>query len=196
MNMIKKHSPIKKSCLSLCSASLLALTCNYVNAQEIEHEQEVRVIKLNANTAQVNIESNNKELKLTLPADALHDKDKLAQAIAELPEEDQKLILDSLTGLNELHHDSDDVVLKLPDDKEVKEFKWVSDDGKQEKVMVVAIEKSEGQTTNKGAEKHKFIIKSDSKQDGYVSAIKHILAKGTFSKEEIAEIQQALDAKK
>lgn len=196
MNQIKKHLTIKNSCLSLCSVFFLSTVSLSLQAKQIEKEQEVRVIKVDAKTAEVSIESENKNLQLMLPVEALHDPQKLALAISGLPAEDQKLILDVLGGLNELHQEHTDIVAEHSEDKEVSELKWISKDGQQEKVMVIEVEKSAGKTVDKTVEKHKFIIKSESEQDGYVSAIKHILAKGTFSKEELAEIQNALDAKK
>ena len=138
---------------------------------------------------------------VTIPKEALGDKDKLAEALADVPDDLRDKLISDLENINmgKLHKDTAQVHVKHHDGDHEK-LNWVSDSGAQ-KVIIMEIDDEDGDHQQmvhkvvKGSADHKFI---EFKHDGKVGAesIIKLLSHGEYSPAELNQIQKALDAKR
>ena len=162
-------------------------------------ETEIDISAQNDGLAEVAINKNGKIIELELPKEILKDQKKLKAAIASLDEESQAVVLEALANVGDLHKNKtqEKVVVKevlIVKDKATSEkIEWVDENGANEKQMVIEVDQSDATTMTK--DKHVF-ISADDQKEGYTKAVLHMLKSGSFTKEQLVEIQNALDAKK
>jgi hypothetical protein len=138
---------------------------------------------------------------VTIPKDALGDKDKLAEALADVPEDVRDKLISDLEHINmgKLHKDTSQLHVKHHGDDHQK-LNSVNDSGDQQ-IIIIEIDDENGDHKQvlhkemKNTSDHEFI---EFKGDGKIGAksIIKLLSHGEYSAEELDEIQKALDAQR
>lgn len=212
--MNKQLNTINKTILATALAfGLSSFVATSAFAEDVEIEREIKVISNDAKTAQVSIVNNGDVTEFEVSKAALHDIEQLKTEITDLPEETQDIILESLgkmPKLHKMHRDGlhQEHVMVVEDGDAVRELEWISEDGVDgdgAKVMVIEMHGDNGERTHIDQKViHKVMshdgdhvfIKADGDSGSHVKAIQHMLSRGTFSAEQLNEIQKALDAKR
>ena len=139
------------------------------------------------------IDANGKKIEKMIPLDTFNDKEKLAEALSDLPEAEREKLLASLGNLSsELH------MVKHRHVEGEESSTYFTESG--EKVVVIDINSEElGDDVTK-------VVKEFIHHDGEkivkikrggssTGALLHMIKSGEFSKEELTQLQQALDEK-
>ncbi|OUS26339.1 hypothetical protein A9Q98_10840 [Thalassotalea sp. 42_200_T64] len=215
--MNKQLNTLSKTILAITLAlGLSSFVATSAYAEDVEMEREIQIISGDAMNAQVSIVNNGDVTEFEISKAALHDIEQLKTEIADLPEETQDIILQSLGKMPKLHrrhggelhelHEENVIVVEVDD--VVRELEWVSEegvDGEIAKVMVIEMHDDHGERRHIDKQivhrvmrtdaDHVF-IKADGDSGSHAKAIQHMLSRGKFSTDELDEIQQALDAKR
>ncbi|MEW6999266.1 hypothetical protein AADZ86_16395 [Colwelliaceae bacterium BS250] len=202
--------------MKLFNKTSLALSLSLLGAASIipalasdteKHVQEV-IIEAhddsNSSTVHIFVDVDGDITNVTIPKDALGDKDKLAEALADVPEDVRDKLISDLENINmgKLHKDTAQVHVKHHGGDHQK-LNSVNDSGDQ-KLIIIEIDDENGEhkqvlhkemTIMKDSSDHEFIEFKGDDKIGAESIIK-LLSHGEYSAEELDKIQKALDAKR
>ncbi|WP_068547656.1 hypothetical protein [Thalassotalea crassostreae] len=174
--------------------SAAVLTSASALAEDVKQETEIIMIKQESgdSMANVSIDTNGEVIKLDVPFDAIHDKEKLKAAIADLPQEQQDLILMAMNKTPHVEHMTSGGHKVIQVDIESDgEHHWVSADGEVDQDVKV-IKK----VISLNGESDAMFIHADGDGDHLGDAVIHMIKKGSFTPEQLDQIQAALDSKR
>lgn len=169
---------MKMKLLATSLATLLSLSA--AAQDKVEQQLDIRIV---GDEVTLDATENEQVYTVKLDASRLDDEDYLQQSLAEVPEGLRVNIVSSLQGIHGVKGHTMTWV-SGGDDEQVHE---------QKNVFVIKTDKQDGEdmqfTTSKNV-----VIKMDHGK-GSVDVIKTLIEKGQFSRDELAELQAALDAK-
>ncbi|WP_286261860.1 hypothetical protein [Thalassotalea atypica] len=184
--------------LTLALSILAGMVANYAIAGDDKAHQlhkEVHQIKVEVDGGQdahLFIDANGKKMEKVIPMDIFHDQDKLAAALSDLPEQEREKLLSTLSKL------SSDLHLVKHRHVEGEDSSFFTENG--ENIVVIDVDSEElGDDVTKVVKK--FIHHGGEKvvkvkhSGSSTQALLHMIKSGKFSKEELIQLQQALDEK-
>ncbi|TLU66322.1 hypothetical protein FE810_06415 [Thalassotalea litorea] len=209
MTIIKQQpyaSILCASFLTLSFASPIAMASEKVIEKAIE--QEIEIIKEDGDDANVTVSENGTTHTVSLSEAALKDKKALKRELASLPEETQKIVMDALSNVSMSKGDKGEMQVLQWKEKGGEEVEIISHGKTKAKGKVIVVETESDSDTDDHEVKiikkivhssddgeHPVFISANS-EGGTAKAIVHLLERADLSKQEVAQIQQALDAKK
>lgn len=194
MNKSNKNNvnPLNKlaMAISLSVASALYSLSALALASDVKHE--LHTIEIDAEKksgAHIVLEIDGQTTEVNVPIEVLHDRDKLANALSDLPLDKREKVLAAIDNLQsstdiEIHSDSDTEHVN-------------------KKVVVIEMADGDESTVHKKVIKNMslddhghHIVKMKHKGKVGVDSIINMLKHGDYSAEELNQLQQALDAKR
>ncbi|WP_371185297.1 hypothetical protein [Thalassotalea maritima] len=184
----------------------LAFTTSFTHAKD-DVQLKMEIVNDNSDYAQVIVVENGNTQNFEIPKDAIHDEEQLRAAVADLSKETQDLLIRTLTNMPVLEEVDGKKVMLMGKHKHVikqgeegEAFAWTSQLGDVDNVMVIDIDTDGDTAKAKKFIKHinadkNFVVKF-ADNGSPVAAITNILEHGTFTTEQLDEIQQALDKKR
>ena len=197
---------LKMNILALMLSAVGASACMSAIAMATspEHiEQRIEVIAENNEDAKVVVDIDGEVHKLTIPAGALADEDRLRDVLSRMPDDVQDKLFNVLRGLSV----DENVVKFVSDDNSVVLFeidKELGDVGATKDAENVFVFKMGGSVKEsshrivqhmRSSDKHK-VIKFKDAEHAFSDVIINLLSQSEFSQEELDKIQTALDAKR
>ncbi|WP_371379117.1 hypothetical protein [Thalassotalea aquiviva] len=179
-----------------------------VNAKEVERMMEVSILATDEQNAEVTIDKNGERFRINLPKAVLANKQKLQYAISQLPQSQQHMVMEALYPAQKTDSTQQKKIEVLK--PYLDSFQWIEKGGSG--INQQALDESAiielSKNSSDGA-KSKKIIKKKMKLDGEnvfithqgqsagsITMIKHLLKQGTFTSDELDEIQHILDEKR
>jgi len=177
-------------------ALIVALGFSTISVAE---EERVMIHTTEGANATISVNIDGKETKVELLKEALHDKDKLAEALKDIPEDVREKLITTMT---QLHVAKGDVAMQLHRIEVEEESDWVSNDGQKHIIVKIdsdsdvdftkIIMKEDLHAADSGHEK--IMIKHGSTLGA--DSIIRLLSHADLSAEDLDKIQAALDAKR
>jgi len=200
MNKLKKL-PLALALAVLGTTSSLSALAMKADQEPVVKEIKIEIEKDNAKGASIFVVADGESTAVDISPDTLNDKEALAEALSELPDETKDKVLQALDGLS---LDAKHIKVHSGDHKVLE---W-NGSMENEHVIVMDIDGELGDDSDK--EKLHQVIKRVIKghgSDGFAYKFKHggklsadslirLLEHGKFSQDDLDKIQQALDAKR
>ena len=166
-----------------------------------DSEQQFREIKVKAGDAanvDVYVNADGYVTNLSLPKVTLKDKDKLAQALEQVPEDVREQLVNALTGI----HLEEKLIKVHAGEGFERHLTWAGEGDAEHVIVVKEIDGDVDSDQIKQVVKEIVIggddqlVKLEHKGTYLTKSVKRLLEHGKFSQEQLDEIQQALDAKR